>query len=121
MGTVDLDNGLHDTLFDPLHAVQFLIQDPSGFHGVNSLKIVALPLNVHHNGQGSLCMPSLLGRYLVGSCHCQVSSRPQADIFRHGLSGTGHEIGDTLKTGKLHIIAVFPFVLALFFFRGSTA
>ena len=37
------------------------------------------------------------------------------------LSGTGHEIGDTLKAGKFHIIAVFPFVLALFFFRGSTA
>ena len=121
MSTVNLDNGLHDPLLDSLHAVQFLVQDPSGFHRINGFEVIALPLNVHHDGQRSLGMSSLFRRHLMGSGHRQISSGPQADVFRHGPSGACHEIGDTLKAGKLHIIAVFLFVLPLFLFCGSTA
>ena len=44
-----MDNGLHDPLLDSLHAVQFLVQDPSGFHRINGFEVIALPLNVHHD------------------------------------------------------------------------
>ena len=59
MGSVDLNNGLDNTLFHPLHAIKFLIKDPAGLLRINSLEIIILPLNVHHNGQGTLGMSAL--------------------------------------------------------------
>lgn len=38
MGAVNLYDGLYDSLLDPFHAVQFLIQNPAGLHGSMDLK-----------------------------------------------------------------------------------
>ena len=59
MGTVNLDDRLDDPLLYPLHSIQLLIQDPSRLFRINGLKIVALPLDVHHDGQRSLGMTAL--------------------------------------------------------------
>ena len=67
MGTVDLDDGLDDTLFHLLHAVQLFVQDPSGLFRVNGFKIVILPLDIHHSGQGSLGVAALLWGNLIGT------------------------------------------------------
>ena len=111
MRTVDLDDRLDNSLFYLLHTVQFFIEDSSCFLRVDRLKVIALPLYIHHNRQCSLCMPSLFRRYLMGFCNRQVSSRPETNIIRQCFSGAGHKVGDALDTGQFHIIADFFCIL----------
>ena len=105
MGTVDLNDRLDDTLFYTLHAIQFFIQNPTRFFRINGFKIIALPLNVHHNGQSSLGMSALFRRYFMGAGYSKVSACPQADVIRQRSSCTVHKIRNALDTGQLHIIA----------------
>ena len=80
-----------------------------------------LPLNIHHDGKCSLGMASFLLRNLMRTGNCQISSCPETDIIRHSLSGTVHKVGDTLNTGKLHIVTVFFLLIVLIFFCRRTA
>ena len=66
-------------------------------------------------------MSSLFRRHLVGTRHSQISSGPQADIFRHGISGTGHEVSDALQAGEFHLISYFLVILILFNLLRSMA
>ena len=116
MGTVDLDNGLDDTLFHTLHSVKLFVQDSSCFHRVDGFEVIVFPLDVQHNGKSSLCVMALFLGNLAGSCHCQVSSGPQADVIRQGFACAGHKIGDALKAGKLHLIPCFLLILVLLCF-----
>ena len=61
MGTVDLDDRLDNSLFYPLHPIQFFIQNTSGFYRIDGFKILVLPLNIHHNGKSALRVSALLG------------------------------------------------------------
>ena len=121
MGTVDLDDRLNNPLFYTFHSIKFLIQDTTCFLGINRLKVIMFPLNVHHDGKCSLSMTSFLLGNLMGAGNCQVSSRPETDIIRHGLSGTGHKVGDTLNAGELHVITVFFLLIVLIYFCRCTA
>ena len=114
MGTVDLDNGLNNTLFYPLHSVKLFIQNPSCFYRIDGFKIIVLPLDIQHNGKSSLCMMALFLGNLTGSCNRQISSGPQSDIIRQCFACAGHEISDTLNAGKLHLISCFLLVFILF-------
>ena len=58
-------------------------------------------------------MAALLRGYLMGLCHCQVSSGPETNVVRKGLSCTGHKIRNALETGKLHIVSFFGFLFLL--------
>ena len=117
MGTVDLDNRLDDPLFDLFHAVKFFIQDPPRFLRIDRRKIIALPLNVHHNGKCALSMPPLLSRHFVGAGNGKVSSCPETDVVRQCPSGTGHKIRDALNAGQLHAVPGFLLVLVREFLR----
>ena len=75
-----------------------------------------LPLNVHHNRKCTLCMTSLLLGNLVRTGNCKITSCPETDVVRHGLSRTGHKIRDTLDAGQLHIIAVLILLIILLSF-----
>ena len=121
MRTVDLNDCLNDPLFYTLHSIKLLIQDTACFLRINRLKIIMLPLNIHHDGKCSLGMASFLLRNLMRTGNCQISSCPETDIIRHSLSGTVHKVGDTLNTGKLHIVTVFFLLIVLIFFCRRTA
>ena len=60
MGTVDLYDRLNDPLLYLFHAIQFLIQDPPRLGGINGLKIISFPLDVHHDRKSSLGVAALL-------------------------------------------------------------
>ena len=106
MGTVDLNNRLNNALLYLFHSVKGFVQDSSGFFRVNGLKIIIFPLNIHHNGKGSLCMAAFLLRNLCGTGHCKISSCPETDIIRQSTACAGHKIRNTLNTGKLHLISI---------------
>ena len=121
MGPVDLNDGLNDTLFYPLHAVKLFIQNAAGLLRVDGLKIITLPLHIHHDGKRPLRMTAFFWRYLMGSCHRKVSSGPETDVVRQGSSCTIHKVRNTLKAGKLHVISgLFQALIALRF-PGSIA
>ena len=105
MCAVDLDDGLNDSLFYLFHAVELFIQNSSCFHGINGAKGRILPLNVQHNGERSLCMPSLIRSDFRGAGNHQISSRPFENVRRERSSRHIQEIGNTLKAGQLHLIA----------------
>ena len=111
MGAVNLYDGLYDSLLDPFHAVQFLIQNPAGLHGINGFKIVILPLNVHHDGKGALGMAPLLRSHFMGAGHRQVPAGPNPYIVRQRPAGAVHEISKALNTGQLHVVPDFLLVL----------
>ena len=121
MGTVDLDNCLNNTLFYRFHSIEFFIKNSAGFLRVNCFKIIIFPLNVHHNGQCSLCMSSLLRRYFMRAGNCKVSSCPQTNIIRQGSACAGHKISNALNTCQLHLITGFLFLFFLCGFYGCTA
>ncbi len=121
MGAVDLDDGFDNPLFHLLHAVQLLIQDAPGFLGIDGLKVVVFPLDIHHDRQGPLGVAALLRRDLVGAGHSQVSSGPEADIVRQGPSGAGNKVGDALEASQLHAVACLVLILVLRLICGSAA
>ena len=105
MRAVDLDDRLDDPLLDRLHAVEFLVKNTPGLDGIDGFEIIVLPLDVHHDGEGALGVPSLLRGDLVGAGDRQVAAGPQADIVRQSAAGTFHKIGDALQTGQLHPVS----------------
>ena len=111
MGTVNLYDGFDNTLLYFLHAVELFIKNSACLRWINGLKIIALPLNIHHDRQGSLGVPLLLRGYLMGAGHSQVSSGPELNIVRKRTACTGHEISDALETGQLHVIAGLVLIL----------
>ncbi len=118
MGTVDLNDRLDDSLFYALHAVQLLVEDAACLDRIDGLKIIALPLNIHHHGESALCVTALFWRNLMRACNGEVAACPQTDVVWQGSSGTVHEIGDGLDTGELHAVSGFLLILILnFFFR----
>ena len=121
MGTVNLDNRLNDPLFYSFHAVKLFIQDPPGFLGINGLKIISFPLNIHHNGKGSLGVAPLLGRYFIGLGNRQVPSGPETDIVRQRPSCTVHKIRNTLDTGQFHAVPCFFLIFIRDFLRWRVA
>ena len=116
MGTVNLNDRLDDSLFYFLHSVKFFVKNTACLYRVDGFKVIILPLDVHHNGQCSLCMSSFFLRDLMGTCYGKVSSCPEADVIRHGPSRTGHKVCDALDTGELHVVALFILVLVLWKF-----
>ena len=94
MCPVDLDDRLDDSLLYLLHAVKLLVQNPPGLFRVNGLKIIVLPLNIHHNRERALGMTALLGADLAGAGHCQIPAGPELDVVRKGPACAGHEVCD---------------------------
>ena len=119
MGAVDLNNGLNNPLLHRFHAVQLFIQNPPGLRRVNSLEIITFPLDIHHNGKGSLGVAPLLWRHLIGLGNSQISSGPKTDIIRQSPSCTVHKIRNTLNTGQFHAVPCFFFVFIRDFLRWS--
>ena len=117
MGAVDLNNGLNNPLLHRFHAVQLFIQNPPGLRRVNSLEIITFPLDIHHNGKGSLGVAPLLWRHLIGLGNSQISSGPKTDIIRQSPSCTVHKIRNTLNTGQFHAVPCFFFVFIRDFLR----
>ena len=105
MCAVDLDDRLNDPLFYPLHTIQFLVEYPARFFRIDCLKIISLPLNIHHDGKRPLGMSALLGRHFVGTCDRQISPRPESDIVRQSPPRAVHKICDALDAGQLHAVA----------------
>jgi len=91
---VDLNNRLDNALLDPLHAIELLVEDPACFYRINGLEIIALPLNIHHDGQSSLGMPSLFLRHFTGPCDRQVAAGPEANLIWQSLACAHHKVGD---------------------------
>ena len=115
MSPVYLDNGLNDSLLHALHAIELLIEYAPCLHRVNCLKVISLPLDIHHDGKCSLRMASLLRWYLAWTRNCQISSGPQKYIVRQCTACTGHEICDALYTGELHAVALFLVIIEVRF------
>ena len=113
MRTVNLNDRLNDSLFYFFHSIEFFIQNTARLYWINGFKIVIFPLNIHHNGQCSLCMSAFFLRHLMRSRNSKVSSCPETDIVRHGPSCTSHKIRDALNAGQLHIIAVLIFLISI--------
>ena len=105
MRPVNLNDRLNNALLDPLHTVKLFIQNPTRLSGVDGLKIIALPLHIHHDGKRPLRMTALLRRNLMGTRHRQVPACPQPDIIGERLPCTVHKIRNALQTGQLHAIA----------------
>ena len=121
MCPVDLDDRLDDSLLYLLHAVKLLVQNPPCLFRVNGLKIIVLPLNIHHNRERALGMTALLRADLAGAGHCQIPTGPELDVVRKGPACAGHEVCDALKTGQLHLIAVFHLIFILQILRRGAA
>ena len=121
MGTVNLYDGFDNTLLYFLHAVELFIENSAGFLRINGFKIIALPLNIHHNGQGPLGVTLFLRGYFMGAGHRQVSSGPELNIVRKCTACTGHEISDALETGQLHVVADLVLIFIRFFLGRRVA
>ena len=71
-------------------------------------------MNINHNFQ------NVADSYLFSTIAKKVAEyqqeNPKADIIRKGSSRTVHEVCDTLKTGKLHIISCFVFIFIILLF-----
>ena len=111
MCAVDLDDRLDDPLFYPFHAVQFLVKYPARFFGIDRLKVVSLPLNIHHDGKRPLSMPALLRGHFVRTCHRQISPRPKPDIVWQSPARAVHKVRNALDAGQLHAVAGFLLIL----------
>ena len=62
---VDLDDRLHDTLFDAFHTVKFFIENTACSNRIDGFEVIALPLNIKHDRKCSLCMSFLFRSYLA--------------------------------------------------------
>ena len=121
MGPVDLNDGLDDALLDLLHPVELLVENPSRLHRVDRLKIVVLPLDIHHDGERPLRMPPLLRRDLLGPRNSQISPCPEPDIVRQGPPRAHEEVRDALQAGEPHDIALLLGLLVRKLRRRSAA
>ena len=121
MRAVDLDDCLHNTLFDAFHTVKFFIENTACSNRIDGFEVIALPLNVHHDGEGTLGMAAFFRGNFMGTCNGKVASCPQADIIRQGAAGTDHKVCDALKAGQLHIISIFRCLFLRHFFCRGTA
>ena len=119
MSPVDLNNRFDDSLFHGLHAVKFLVQYPACLVRINGREIIALPLNIHHNGECSLSMPAFFRRYLMGAGHRQISPCPETDVVRQCPPCAGHEIRNALYAGQLHTVPGFIFIFVRDFLGWS--
>ena len=121
MCTVDLNDRLYDSLLYFLHSIQFFIQNPSRFIRIDCFKVIALPLNIHHNRKCSLCVAALFLRNLVRACNRKISSCPQTDVIRKCTTCACHKVCNALNTCKLHVIpGFFLLVIIDLFFRRIT-
>ena len=116
MCTVNLNDSLYNSLLYALHAVKFFVKHLTGILWINCLKIIALPLDIHHNRKRTLRMALLLWGNLVRTGYSQISSRPQTNIVWKCLSCTCQKVCNALKASDLHIIAklFFIFIFSLF-------
>ena len=121
MCTVDLNDRLNNSLLYFLHSIQFFIQNSSCFIRIDCFKVIALPLNIHHNRKCSLCVTALFLRNLVRTCNCKISSCPQTNVIRKCTSCACHKVCNTLNTCKLHVISgLFLLLISGFFCRCVT-
>ena len=120
MSPVDLDDRLDNPLLHTFHPVQLFVQDLSRLHRIYGFKVIALPLDIHHNRERPLRMAAFFLRYFMRTGHSQISSGPETDIVGKRSSRTGHEIRNTLDTGEFHLIAgFFLFLTIRQIFRGA--
>ena len=121
MCTVDLNDRLNNSLLYFLHSIQFFIQNSSCFIRIDRFKVIALPLNIHHNRKSSLCVTALFLRDLVRTCNCKISSCPQTNVIWKCASCACHKVCNALNTCKLHVIpGFFLLVIIDLFFRRIT-